>query len=132
MFRECGLKMMLVGIPALALVLACENKPSAGSAPTESVAAQPVQRAAGAIMVQTATYGVVCGVPAGNRTELVARECNGKAQCTFTVSNKEGDPKPGCSKDFSVDYRCAPDGPLKNASHPAVQNENYPIDLKCD
>ena len=73
----------------------------------------------------------MCGVPAGNRSNAVARECNGKSQCSFVVSSQDGDPKPGCPKDFAVEHRCGSDPRLMHTAHPAAANENYHVELAC-
>jgi hypothetical protein len=131
MVWSCGRKMMLVAAIFAAQVLGCESKPVTSNATTAESAA-PASKLARTITVTTATYGLGCGVPPGNRTDIVGRECNGKGACSFAVSNKAGDPKPGCPKDFAVEYRCGADTSVKKAEHPAVTDENYAVDLKCD
>ena len=131
MVGSCGRKMMLVAACVAALVLGCESKPATTNTTTAESAA-PASKVPRTISVTAATYGLSCGVPAGNRTDIVGHECNGKSTCSFTVSNKDGDPKPGCPKDFVVEYRCAADLPVKKAEHAAQTDENYAVDLKCD
>ena len=134
MIGSRGPKMMLLGVVSAALVLGCESKPATSDTTTVvgTASVASASKPAHTITVTTATYGLGCGVPPGNRTEIVGRECNGKAACSFAVSNKDGDPKPGCAKDFVVEYRCGADTTVKKADHPAVTDENYAVDLKCD
>lgn len=59
------------------------------------------------IIVQSATYGDNCGVAIGNVTHHIARACNGKPSCGYTVNyNLIGDPAHGCAKSYEVLYRC--------------------------
>ena len=78
----------------------------------------------GTINVVEATYGQSCAsywpkasaantVAEGNATRALRASCSGKPQCVFKVDvTKLGDPAQGCSKDFSVAYRCAQGDPL--------------------
>ena len=61
----------------------------------------------GGIRVEFATYGGNCGVAKGNVTPHIARQCNGKSKCRYTVNHKIiGDPAYGCAKTYTVRYRC--------------------------
>jgi hypothetical protein len=61
----------------------------------------------GGIRIESATYGGNCGVAKGNVTTHIARQCNGKPRCRYTVDHKIiGDPAPGCAKTYTVRYRC--------------------------
>jgi hypothetical protein len=85
------------------------------------------------IAIVSATYGRACGPTAiGNRTELVGRECNGKAACSYLVNNAAGDPFPGCAKDFDVEYRCHACAGTTKVTHAAAKDENYKVNLPCN
>ncbi len=59
------------------------------------------------INVISATYGSNCGVADGNVTDHIAKQCNGKPECQYTVDhNIIGDPAYGCAKTYTVRYRC--------------------------
>ncbi len=58
------------------------------------------------IKIVSATYGRNCGVSQGNVTQHIAKQCDGKTECRYTVSYKViGDPAKGCAKDYVVRYR---------------------------
>jgi hypothetical protein len=60
------------------------------------------------ITISFASYGANCGPSArNNATSALAQLCNGKGECTFTVSL--GDPAPGCAKSLFGEYRCGID-----------------------
>lgn len=81
------------------------------------------------IAVSSATYGGNCHAPAGNATALVQSACDGKKACDYSVTvEKLGDPAPGCSKDFSVDYAC--DATAKAAGASAEANGKS-VHLSC-
>ena len=59
------------------------------------------------IKIESATYGGNCGVVKGNATAHISNQCNGKPACRYTVDHKIiGDPAPGCTKTYTVRYRC--------------------------
>jgi hypothetical protein len=59
------------------------------------------------ISVTSATYGASCKAPKGNVTKFLQTACDGKSSCQYSVDYKTiGDPAPGCSKDFSVEWTC--------------------------
>ena len=59
------------------------------------------------IRIESATYGGNCGATWGNVTHHIARQCNGKSKCRYTVDHKViGDPAYGCAKTYTVRYRC--------------------------
>ena len=66
-----------------------------------------IDDAVGGIRVVSATYGGNCGVASGNVTSHVARQCNGRSECSYTVDHRViGDPAFGCAKTYAVQYRC--------------------------
>lgn len=63
--------------------------------------------AADKIVVRKALYGANCKAKNPVVTPLVARECNGKQECIYTVDARRlGDRAPGCAKAFEVAYTC--------------------------
>jgi hypothetical protein len=69
------------------------------------------------IVVTNATYGGSCGVRAGNATGFVAWSCNGRAACDYRVDYKTiGDPAPGCTKDFRVEWQCGARAELRRGA----------------
>jgi hypothetical protein len=77
---------------------------------------------ASVIHVVNATYGQICRdfvspygkpnlVKVGNFTALLTSACDkAKTTCLFAVDAvKDGDPTPGCSKDFVASWRCGSD-----------------------
>ena len=96
----------------------------------------------GTLNIAEATYGRSCRyywprtgavntAASGNATRAVRRQCAGKAQCVFNVDVvRLGDPAQGCSKDFSVAYRCADDDPLTVVKIPAEANGKS-VNLVC-
>jgi tetratricopeptide (TPR) repeat protein len=91
-------------------------------------------KAPGTILVVSATYGLVCGSPKGNDTGNLSNQCNGRVDCPYRVSNTRpgGDPTPGCSKDYAVQYHCSNDqSTLRQATHVADKNEGYIVLLDC-
>ena len=59
------------------------------------------------ISVVAGTYGNNCGAVYGNRTEDLARACNGKRHCEYIIDSKVlGDPVDRCSKDYVAEWRC--------------------------
>ncbi len=128
-----SLKLPLATLLVVWSLYGCESKTGDGvkregaTNSTEGVASAET----GPISVVAATFGKACGAPAGNSTPPVAQECNGKAQCSYFVTNPTTDPFPGCAKDFEVQYRCGKQTALRHVEHPAIAGENYPVDLSC-
>ena len=59
------------------------------------------------IKVVAGTYGGNCGQPRGNKTEHLAKACNGRSQCVYTVDHKViGDPAYGCVKNYVAEWQC--------------------------
>jgi hypothetical protein len=58
------------------------------------------------LTIDSATYGLNCGAPAGNETSVVQQVCTGTS-CSYEVDYRViGDPVRGCQKDFRVAYHC--------------------------
>lgn len=65
------------------------------------------------IQIESATYGGNCGVAKGNVTGHIAKQCNGKSDCRYTVDYEIiGDPAYGCAKTYTVTYRCGKNSQL--------------------
>jgi hypothetical protein len=97
----------------------------------------------GAIEVREATFGGSCEgstaspsrkpahIIPGNATAFVAKTCNTKGTCTFVVDvSAIGDPANGCSKDFTVSWRCGPAAPVNQINVPATA-EGKQVMLAC-
>jgi peptidoglycan/LPS O-acetylase OafA/YrhL len=88
----------LFASPAAAAALVLLATPSVSN---ESVAS--------GVRVIAATYGANCKARGGNATRALSTTCNGKDNCDYIVDvNVLGDPAPGCTKNFAVEYECAP------------------------
>lgn len=75
---------------------------------SSSVASLDEPDAGGRIYAVEATYGLNCGVPAGNATKSVSDACFGENTCTYTVDvTVLKDPAGGCGKAFDVRWRCS-------------------------
>lgn len=84
------------------------------------------------IRVISASYGLNCGVSAGNATHPVQRACNGRTECRYVVYvGALGDPAQGCAKSFRVDYACAPATHLLRADIPGEAGLGSRIRLTC-
>lgn len=59
------------------------------------------------LRVLRATYGANCKAAPGNATTILQSACDGRSRCSFQVEVAElGDPAPGCSKEFEVEWHC--------------------------
>jgi peptidoglycan/LPS O-acetylase OafA/YrhL len=97
-----------------------------------SVAVDPSASVANGVRVRSATYGASCGVRRGNTTTTLRKACDGKDSCNYVVDvDVLGDPAPGCSKDFVVDYECAPDATRLAKNLPAEAGLGSPLLLSC-
>jgi len=102
------------------------NNPPAGGQTTASNGPPPSQ-----ITVTSATYGASCHQPKGNVTKFLQDACNGQGKCDYTVKYQTiGDPAPGCSKDFSVEWTCS-NGSGGSASAPAEAGFGSKVTLQC-
>lgn len=88
------------------------------------------QNPAYGLTVQSASYGLNVGAPYGNATTFVSDVCKGKSRCQYYISVGElGDPVPGYTKDFRVNYTCG-DGVNRQAFSSAEANGKV-VDLIC-
>lgn len=83
------------------------------------------------ISVNEATWGRGCSnARVGNSTAVVRSRCNGKAECQVNVSDTfSGDPAPGCSKKFDVEYTCGTG--LVNQVHLSAEAGGKAVTLSC-
>jgi hypothetical protein len=101
---------------------------------TEQVAPSPAPepQVGSGLNIRSATYGANCGAPSGNATRALANSCNGRADCNYVVDvHRLRDPAPGCSKDFQVEYSCAPDTELLRRELPAEAGLRSRLQLSC-
>ncbi len=82
------------------------------------------------IRVDSATYGRNCGAWFGNATQDVAWNCDGRQTCDYFVSvSRLGDPAPGCTKSFEVEYSCGWGGARQLARlRPEAANQRIRLD----
>jgi hypothetical protein len=96
----------------------------------------------GTLNITEATYGENCRaytptsapfntVYRGNATDTARDACSGVTQCLFRVDVQEiGDPAGGCTKDFSITYRCGQGGPLTTVTL-APEANGRTVNLFC-
>lgn len=90
-----------------------------------------VQR--GLITVVAASYGFNCGAAYGNVTDDLARACNGRTSCAYTVDNRIlGDPAVGCAKDYRAEWRCGGSAEIQRTIVPPEAGLNSKAFLACD
>jgi hypothetical protein len=83
------------------------------------------------ISVQSAIYGMNCGIQADNVGASVKSLCDGGDQCSYVVNVRVlGDPKPGCKKDFIVQYTCMGSRQGRTASVPGEAGGRV-VSLDC-
>jgi tetratricopeptide (TPR) repeat protein len=102
----------------------------------QAAAAEPtcsaIAKVQAGISVTSATYGGNCRARSGNATVAVAQSCNGKASCEYVVDvGQLSDPAPGCSKNFQVQYSCAPDTAVTRKELPGEAGLGSRIQLDC-
>jgi peptidoglycan/LPS O-acetylase OafA/YrhL len=84
------------------------------------------------LRITSATYGANCHAPIGNSTQALRTACNGGQVCDYTVDvDLLGDPAPGCAKNFSVEYRCAPGNALLTREAPGEAGLKSHLKLSC-
>jgi hypothetical protein len=72
--------------------------------------------ASGVITVVAGTYGGNCGAPHGNVTAQLAKPCDDRASCDYTVDYQVlGDPKEHCGKDYVAEWTCGQDDEIQRA-----------------
>lgn len=95
--------------------------------------ADPPPPSGGSIQVVAGTYGRNCGAPHGNKTAHLARACDGRRRCTYTINYRViGDPKPGCSKNYIAEWSCPGSGGTRRAVAKPEAGFNKKVVLRCD
>lgn len=91
------------------------------------------QEGISAVRVESATYGRNCGAPVGNVTKHIAKQCNGKSECTYAIDyHTIGDPAPGCGKTYEVKWRCGISRRTYQESIEAEAGLGSIVILNCD
>ena len=63
--------------------------------------------------VVSASFGANCTPTPADVTDHLARSCNGKARCQYTVDHQViGDPKRACTKSYVARWRCGSDATI--------------------
>jgi hypothetical protein len=63
--------------------------------------------AAQSIEVLSGTYGSNCGLPRGNLSRDLTRQCDGKQTCSYELGDRSGsEPVKQCRPDFLAEWRC--------------------------
>lgn len=84
------------------------------------------------INVVAGTYGANCGAQPGNKTDHLARACNGQSQCKYKIDHTViGDPAAGCGKTYIAEWRCGSGGQVLRAEAPAEAGFGSVIELGC-
>ena len=94
------------------VVTKCQNADMGGGldAPGTWQQPEPGWIAGDGIIVLTATYGWNCGAGFNNASYAIGVACDNAQICNYPVDYRVlGDPAPGCSKNFEVEYSCPPD-----------------------
>lgn len=104
--------------------------------PQNVVAAAPVSAAANAemasIKVVSGTYGRNCNAKPGNATVLLAKACDGKNSCDFTIDAAAlEDPAPNCSKDFAAEWKCGSGNAVYSAALSGLTGKGDKLRLNC-
>ena len=83
------------------------------------------------ITIVSATDGGNCGAPRGNATRDLARTCDGRGTCPYTVARPaSGRPTARCRTDLFVEWRCN-DTEFHNASMSAGTAPGSTLLLSC-
>ena len=94
-------------------------------------ASQPPPAGSG-IKVVAGTYGGNCRQPRGNKTEHLAKACNGRSQCVYTVDHKViGDPAYGCVKNYVAEWQCGSSPAVLRAEAPGEAGYGSKVTLSC-
>ena len=83
------------------------------------------------IQVTAGSYGLNCKAAPGNKTEHLARQCDGKQRCSYRINHQVlGDPAVGCSKEYEAEWSCG-SGPVKRAHVRAEAGFGSVVTLSC-
>ncbi len=84
------------------------------------------------IKVVSGTYGRNCNAKAGNATALLAKACDGKGSCDFTIDMTAlEDPAPNCSKDFAAEWKCGDSSAVYSAALSSLTGKDDKLRLHC-
>ena len=85
-----------------------------------------------AIKVVGATYGRSCNGKAGNATPLIAKFCDGKSACDYSVEPVELEAATAnCARDFAAEWKCGTSNTVYSAVLPAGAGSNEKLHLAC-
>jgi hypothetical protein len=97
-----------------------------------SPASAAVNAEAAAIRVVSGTYGRNCNAKAGNATALLAKACDGRSSCDFTIDTTVlEDPSPNCSKDFAAEWKCGNGNAVYSAALSSISGKSDKLRLNC-
>jgi hypothetical protein len=81
------------------------------------------------IRVLSAVYGSNCEGRGENATRELARACDGRSSCAYTVDVRRlGDPAYGCRKDFRVQYEC---GGRTERAYLSPEADGQTLQIRC-
>jgi len=84
------------------------------------------------IQVVAGTYGGNCRQPRGNKTAHLARACNGRGACRYTVDYRViGDPARGCAKNCVAEWRCGGGSRVYRAKVAPEAGYKKTVELRC-
>jgi hypothetical protein len=84
------------------------------------------------IKVVAGTYGRNCGASHGNKTDHLARACDGKSHCEYTINYQViGDPAVGCGKDYVAEWHCGDGSRVHRTSASPEAGFGKKIVLSC-
>ncbi|NPU83475.1 MAG: hypothetical protein HPY65_03220 [Syntrophaceae bacterium] len=98
----------------------------------DAAAATPPSVSGNRIQVVAGTYGRNCGASHGNKTEHLARACDGKSRCEYTINYQViGDPVVGCGKDYTAEWHCGDSSRVHRTSASPEAGFGKKIVLSC-
>ncbi len=96
------------------------------------VVLQAQKASSGKITVVAGTYGGNCNQQRGNKTEFLAKVCDGQSTCDYKVEvSVIGDPVVGCRKDYVADWRCGTSNVIRRATAAPEAGFGSVVHLSC-
>jgi hypothetical protein len=96
------------------------------------VSAPAASAAATSIKVVSGTFGRNCNAKTGNATAPLSKACDGHSSCDFTIDTTAlEDSAPGCSKDFSAEWKCGDSNAVYSAALSSLTGKNDKLRLSC-
>ncbi len=90
------------------------------------------QIAVAQITVVAGTYGKNCKQLRGNKTEHLAKTCNGYGECKYKIEHQViGDPAVGCAKDYIAEWRCGTSAVVHSVSASPEAGYGKIVTLQC-